>query len=110
MSAYIIVFAASGRVFLFEPVLHLDVSVFKSFVLHLDSSAYKSFVLDPDVLPLWVSSYKSFVLHLDVSVYKSLYCPCGCLSTRALSAPGGVYLRFTCRCTVYIFLICFCLF
>ncbi len=69
-----------------------------NFVLHLDVSVYKIFVLQLDF-----SAYKSFVLHMDVSVYKSLYCPCGCLSTRALSALGGVYLRFTCRCTFAFF-------
>ncbi len=36
------------------------------------------------VLHLCVSVCKSFLLHLKVSVFKSLCCTCACLSTRAL--------------------------
>ncbi len=73
--------AAPVRVYLQEPVLHLCMSV-----------------------------YKSFVLHLDMSVYKSLAAPVlVCLHARALcctAAPGRVCLQepsqcCTCRCTVY---------
>ncbi len=55
--------------------LHLDVSVFKTFVLHLYVSAYKS------VLHLDMSAYRSFVMHLELSVYKSLCYSCTCLPT-----------------------------
>jgi hypothetical protein len=70
--------AAACAASVLSVLLHLEVSIYKSFVLHLHMSFYKSFVLHLDV-----SAYNSFVLHPDVSVYKSLCCICACLSIRA---------------------------
>jgi hypothetical protein len=49
------------------------------------------------VLHLCVSVYKSFVLHLKVSVFKSQFCTCACLlSTRACAAPVLICLQEFC--------------
>jgi hypothetical protein len=44
-------------------------------------AAHRRVCLQGPVLHLHVSVYKSFVMQLDVSVYKSLCCTCACLST-----------------------------
>jgi hypothetical protein len=56
-----------------------EVSVYKNFC----AAPGRECIQEP-VLHLCVSVYKSFCAHLDVSVFKSLCCTCAGLSTRAL--------------------------
>jgi hypothetical protein len=88
-----------------EPVLHRDVSVYKSFCVHLRCLSnmcracaalmrvcLQELFCSPEVsvdyiepvLHLFLYVYKSFVQHLEVSIFKSLCCICAFLSTRAL--------------------------
>jgi hypothetical protein len=98
--------AVPGRAFLQEPLLHLCMSVYRSFLLHLDVSVYKILCYHY-VCP----STRAFMLHLDVSVYKILSSPHACPSLRAfvlnldVSVYKGLCYPYVCPLSIYT---CFC--
>jgi hypothetical protein len=70
-----------------DHVLHLCMSVYRSFLLHLDVSVYKSLCFRACAALVHVRLQK-LLLHLDVSANKSLCCTSARLSTEAFAAPG----------------------